>query len=128
MRNPIGITLVLALALVATLAPRAGAEVRGRRPGARPAKQVETFVLSGTCSGTIDREIRVDGATYFVSPDARIFEIGRGEVPAGSAYWDRMVTLTGVKVRGTLVVQRVTVRPAAWGAGTATVADENRPR
>jgi hypothetical protein len=130
MRIPFGSSLVLALAILGALAPPAGADVRLRKaaPRSRAATPVVTF--SGTCSGPIAGEVVVAGTRYRVSPNVRIYEIGRGVVPAGTSYFDRVVTVSGVRVRDTFIVQSVVVRPDAWpssGAGVG-VEPENAPR
>ena len=130
MRIRSGVPVILALVTLAALAPNAGADARLRKaaPRARVPSPIVTF--SGTCSGPIAREIRVAGASYRVSPDVRIYEIGRGVVPAGTAYFDRVVTVSGRKVRDTFIVESVVVRPDAWpssGSGLG-VEPETSPR
>jgi len=130
MRTRIGLTLGLALAVLATFAPVAGAELRMRRPTPpRPVAAVETFALSGTCSGAISTEVVVGGTSYRLSYRALIYELGRGMVPIGTAYYDRVVTVSGHVVRGTYIVDNVLVRPPSYSLGGAvSVMDENRPR
>jgi hypothetical protein len=130
MRTRFGLTLGLALATVAVLAPAAGAEFRlGRREAPRRAS-VETFTFSGACSGAISDEVRVDGRGYRLARDARIYELGVGLVPAGTAYYDRVVTVSGRKVRNVLIVDNVLVRAATYtvGPGTVSILDASAPR
>lgn len=130
MRIPFGTSLVLALAVLGALAPPAGADVRLRKGAPRPRAATPIVTFSGTCSGPIASEVLVAGTRYRVSPNVRIYEIGRGVVPAGTSYFDRVVTVSGVRVRDTFIVQSVVVRPDAWpssGAGVG-VEPENGPR
>lgn len=125
-----GTSVVLALAMLAALAPAAGADARLRKAAPRPRAQAAIVSFSGTCSGPIGDEIRVAGTSYRVSRNVRIYEIGRGVVPRGTAYWDRMVTVSGAKVRETFIVQSVVVRPDTWrsSGGAVGVEPENGPR
>lgn len=130
MRTRLGLSLGLALTVVAALAPAARAELRMRRPSTpRPAAAVETFAVSGTCSGAISTEVSVGGTSYRLSYGALIYELGRGLVPVGTAYYDRVVTVSGRVVRGTYIVDNVLVRPPTYGLGGAvSVMDASRPR
>lgn len=129
MRNRLGITLGLALALGIVLTTAAGAEFRLRKGLSNPLLRGQTFVLAGRVSGPIANEIRIDETTYMVAPDAQIYEIGRGIVPSGTSYYDRIVSVTGIKVRGTLVVTGVTVRPYSYpGSGTVGIQDASSPK
>jgi hypothetical protein len=129
MRTRIGLSLGLALAVIAALAPAAGAELRMRRPTMPRPAAVETFAISGTCSGAIATEVSVGGTVYRLAHGAFIYELGRGLVPLGTAYYDRVVTITGRNVRGTLMVDNVLVRPPSYSVGgTVGVMDESRPR
>ncbi len=127
MRNRFGLSLALALAIVAVVAPRAGADVRLRKATANARARAEIVTFSGSCSGPIAGEIRVAGASYRVSPNVRIYEIGRGVVPSGTAYYDRIVTVSGTRVRDTFLVQSVVVRPAAWPSSSGAVGVESAP-
>lgn len=129
MRNRLGITLGLALALGTVLTTAAGAEFRLRKGLSSPLLRAQTFVLAGRVSGPIANEIRIDETTYMVSPDAQIYEIGRGIVPSGTSYYDRIVSVTGIKWRNTLVVTSVTVRPYSYpGSGTVGIQDADSPK
>jgi hypothetical protein len=117
-----------ALALVVMLATTAGAEEHRHKTVSSPLARAQAFKLAGRCSGPIDGQIVIDGVSYRVSPDVRIFELGRGAVPRGTAYYDRVVTVTGLKWRETLVVYSVLVRPDAYSAsGTVGVKEGSSP-
>lgn len=130
MRQRLVVTLALAISLAAGAAPADAADARQRKapPRARPSAAIQTF--SGVCAGPIAGEMRVSGTVYRVSPDVRIYEIGRGAVPAGTSYYDRVVTVSGTKVRDTFIVQSVVVRPVAWSSspGPVGVEPEASPR
>lgn len=112
MRHRIGTTLGIALALAGAIVTAPDAAPRTRQIVTSPLMRAETFSVSGRASGPVAGEIRVDGIAYRLAPDARIYEVGRGFVPGGTAYVDRVVNVSGVKVRSTLVVHSVLVRPA----------------
>jgi hypothetical protein len=130
MRHRFGPTLAIAIAIVATLAPRAGADARQRKASASARARAEVVTFSGACSGAIAGEMRVAGLSYRVSPNVRIYEIGRGVMPGGTAYYDRVVTVSGIKVRDTFVVQSVVVRPETWPSSTGAtgIEPESGPR
>ncbi len=130
MRQRLVVSLVLALAVAAGSASAAAPGARQRKAAPRPRASAPTFTFAGTCSGPISSEIRVSGTVYRVAPDVRIYEIGRGAVPAGTSYYDRTVTVTGTKVRDTFLVQRVVVRPDSWSAapGETGIEPETGPR
>jgi hypothetical protein len=113
MRHRPGTSLALALAFVAVLAAQAAADTRLRRPAARPRPAPESVVFSGTCTGAFAGEITVDGRSYRLAQDVHLYEVGRGTLPAESSLFDRVVTVTAIKVRNTLIVKSVVVRPAA---------------
>ncbi len=60
----------------------------------------------------------------------RIYESGGGVVPSGTVYHDRVVTVSGTRLRDTFMVQSVVVRPDAWpsSAGGVGVMPESAPR
>ncbi len=125
-----GTSLVLALALAAALAPSARAGERLRRAPERPVTRSAAITISGRLSGTIAREVTVNGTAYHVAPDARIYESGVGFVRPGVSYFDRVATFSVVMVRGVPIVRSVLVRPATWPSDQPAggVMDENSPR
>jgi hypothetical protein len=131
MRNRLVTSLGIALALVTVLASWAGAEDRRRQAPPSPYLHAQVFALAGRSSGAIGSDLQIDGVTYRVSPDAHLYEIGVGEVPRGTAYYDRVVSVTGLRWHNTLVVYSVTIRPAAVPGMSGTVGiqdDNNSPR
>ena len=130
MRHRLGLSLVFALTLVAVLAPRAGADARQRKAAPSPRARAQVVTVSGRCSGPIGSEMRVGGTAYRVAPDVRIYEIGRGVVPGGTPYFDRVVTVSGIQVRSTFIVQSVVVRPDTWpsSAGGVGIEPETGPK
>ena len=130
MRNRLGTFLAVALALAAVLASPSGAEDRRHKAPDSPLLRAQAFTLAGRLTGSIGTQIQIDGTTYRVSPDASVYEVGRGRVPSGTAYYDRVVSVTGLKWRNTLVVYSVTVRPATVPgmSGAVGVDDGNSPR
>lgn len=131
MRHTSGVILVLALTSTAALvtAAVAGENARLRRTLASPRLQSRVTTFSGQLNGPIASEMRVDGVTYRVAPDVRIFELGRGAMPSGTSYFDRVATVSGVRVRETFIVQSVIVRPAAWSTrGTTGIEPADAPR
>lgn len=131
MRHRPGFHLALALAAAAVLVTAAGAgeNARQRKAPSSPRLRAPVVTFSGQLSGPISGEMRVDGVAYRVAPDVRIFELGRGAMPAGTSYYGRVVTVSGIKVRDTFVVQSVIVRPDTWSSGGATgVESDSSPR
>lgn len=132
MRHRPGVSLALALTIAAVLVTAAGAgeTARQRKAPSSPRLRAQVVTFSGSLSGPIADGMRVGGIAYRVAPDVRIFEIGRGVVPAGTSYFDRVVTVSGIKVRDTFVVQSVLVRPDAWAGsgGGAGVESDSSPR
>jgi len=112
MRNRLGTSLGIALTLGVLVTTQAGAESRRRILPSGPVPGSELFSLSGPCSGLFAGELRIDGVSYRLSPDARIYEVGRGFLPAGTSLTDRVVCITGMKLGATLVARSVLVRPA----------------
>jgi hypothetical protein len=129
MRNRIGTSLGLAIALslVGALVATAGEAGRPfRSVKARALLDAETFGVSAQYSGAVIGEIRIDGVSYRIAPDASIYEIGSGLVPLGTVVQDRYVYLTGLKIGRTMMVYAVALRPAseseaAWGEPAAGV-------
>ena len=134
MRNRLGITLGIALALTVIVTMQAGAESRRRVLPSDPVSGPESFTLSGPCSGCFGGELRIDGVSYRLSPDARIYEVGRGFLPAGASLTDRVVCISGMKLGATLVARSVLVRPAPDPAastppgGPVSVQEGSRPQ
>lgn len=130
MRIRPGTAFAVALALVAVLATQASADARQRKAAARSRPAPPTVVFSGTCTGLFAGEITVDGSRYRLANDAHLYEVGRGDLPAGSSLYDRIVTVTAMSVRNTLVVKSVVVRPPAGFGGDAPVgvAPDGAPR
>jgi hypothetical protein len=134
MRTRLGSLLGLALTLVALLATAAGAEMRRSWQPAGSLSRPQPFTISGQSSGPIEGEIQVDGTSYRLARDARIYEVGRGFVPAGTSYYDRVLCISGMKWRNTLVVYNVLVRPAPDPAASMAQAspvglhDDSQPR
>ena len=112
MRNRLGTSLGIALALAVLVTTQAGAESRRHVLPSDPLLGPQSFTLSGPCSGFFAGEIRIDGVSYRLSPDARIYEVGRGFMPAGSSLTDRVVCISALKLGTTLVACSVLVRPA----------------
>lgn len=117
MRNQPGIAAVLTLVLLAASLPATRAHAQGRlftRP-ARPAASAAagpSFILSGEFSGIVAGQLIVDGKPYRLSPEANIYEVGKGAVPIGTAYSNRIVFISGVQTSGAAIVSSVIVRPA----------------
>jgi hypothetical protein len=112
MRNGLGTSLGIALALAALVTTQAGAESRRHVRPSDPLLGPQPFTLSGPCSSCFGGEIRIDGVSYRLSPDARIYEAGRGFLPAGSSLTGRVVSISGLRLGTTLVACSVLVRPA----------------
>jgi hypothetical protein len=134
MRYRFGTLLGLALALVTVLASEADAGSRHRGSAAKLHQRGEPFAISGSCTGLMADEIRVDGTSYRLDPDARIYEVGRGFVQPGSFFGNRIVSLAGVKVRGTVMVSSVLIRPdfnpapnARWNSPVG-IKEESSPK
>ena len=123
MRNRIGTFLGLAITLSLTLVVAAGADEARRPPHGSMTNallRMQPFGVSGQYSGTLAGEIRIDGISYRLSPDATIYEIGRGLVPQGTAVEYRYVYLSGLKVRGSMLVYGVILRPASESVSDGT--------
>lgn len=114
-RIPASLALAVAAAAVFATTATAGDHARLRKPLASPRLRAAAGTFSGSLSGPIADGMVVGGVTFRVAPDVRIYELGRGIVPPGTSYFDRRVTVSGIKVRDTFVVQSVLVRPDRWG-------------
>ena len=113
MRNRIGICIAVALGIWVS-APIASIADGRRPPGrgiSRKAVDSESFSISGAFSGALRGDILVDSVVYRLAPTAVVYEIGRGLVPLGTAFGDRVVILTGQPEGGAIVVYSVIVRP-----------------
>lgn len=124
-------TLALALALVAALAA-APAGARERVSAGNEFLRGQPFIVTGLSSDRVQGDIVLDGVTYRIAPEARIYEVGRGFVPQGTSFALRTISLSGRNVRGTMMVYSVMVRPG-FSTGFATarpveVSEESRPR
>lgn len=134
MKNRLVTSVGLPLALAVLLATPAGAESRRDRDSQEPLRGARSFTISGPCTACFGGEIRIDGASYRLSPGALIYEAGRGFLPSGTSLTGRVVCLSGVKVGDTLVPSSVLVRPApdpAAGAppgGPVSVQEASRPQ
>jgi hypothetical protein len=123
MHYRIGNSLCVALALVGLIASGAHANARGARIAPRMHLRGEPFTVSGSCTGLFAGELRVDGTSYQLDPDAQIYEVGRGFVSLDTNLNYRIVSLTGVKVRNTMIVTSVLIRPdfnPTMGAGRSS--------
>ncbi len=134
MRNRIGTHLGIAVSLLTFLAAGADADSRNRRTAPRLQQRGEPFTVAGSCTGLSADEVRVDGMSYRLDPDARIYEVGRGFVPLGTSLTFRIISLSGVKVRNVMIVHSVLIRPefspftSAGQSSPVSLADESAPR
>lgn len=107
--------VIAAVALVlVTLTAAAHASQKSRpvpRGAARPTLPSETFSVSGFFTGAVASGMVVNGTGLQLAPEAVVYEIGRGVVPQGTFFRDRMVCLSGTQVGNTLLVRSVMVRP-----------------
>jgi hypothetical protein len=125
----IGTSLGFALALVSVLAT--GADAGGRSKPAPSPLRGEPFTVTSSISGPLTGELSIDGTQYRIASDARIYEVGKGFVPQGSTFYLRTISLSGMKIRNTMIVHSVMVRPESNGfAGRALVSihEESAPR
>ncbi|HTQ47688.1 MAG TPA: hypothetical protein VMI75_33255 [Polyangiaceae bacterium] len=113
-----GALMALALVLAAAVPGRAETVRRGPIRMAEPA---DIFTASGELSGTLDPDFPVNGVMYHLSPDALIYEIGRGIIPPGSFIGDRMVFVAGPATGNT--VTTVIVRPSGESVSRTAVPD-----
>jgi len=109
MNHRIGTSLGVALALVSVLAT--GAAAGGRNKPAPSPLRGEPFTVTGSITGPLAGELSIDGTQYRIASDARIYEVGKGFVPQGSTFYLRTISLSGLKIRNTMIVHSVMVRP-----------------
>lgn len=115
MRKRSGLSLGAALIFCLTACPatNSGADpllVHNRLPWSRPVQALNT---SGQYTGMLGGEILLGGNSYQLAPDAIIYEIGNGFLPAGTVVANRYVFLSGTKSGDTNLVDLVIVRPAS---------------
>jgi hypothetical protein len=138
MRNRIGISLGLALVTLLATAVVAAADDTPRRvhsSGTSKMLRAVPFTATGSYSGAVGGEIRLDGVGYRISPNACLYELDRGEVPLGTVVQDRVMFLTGLKTANCMVVYSVILRPESeagldvTGPSTSIrIHDESAPR
>lgn len=125
---------VLALVACALLADAASA--KPRRPDQRretPVARSLAFHAAGDFSGTIGETIVVNGVSYWVAPDAMIYQVGRGPLQRGAFVGYAHLHVSG-EIRGrTQAVTQIMVRPGAARLGdpaaiTEVPDTEKRPR
>jgi hypothetical protein len=115
MRKPFSLSVVLALTLVIAMAAVAGAGPRRHEfssPEADEFLRAQPFSLGGQFSGTLGGEILIGGVGYRLAPDALIYQVGTGLLPAGTVVEDRYLSVMGLKLRNSTLVYSVIVRPA----------------
>jgi hypothetical protein len=104
--------LVALLALGGALSSEAGAAAHRRTQRGDVLLKAQPISVSGAYTGPLRGLIVLDGVPYRLAADATLYEVGRGPIPLGSVIDNRMLCLAGVRVRGTVVVTNVLVRPA----------------
>ncbi|MBI5169270.1 MAG: hypothetical protein HZA61_07260 [Candidatus Eisenbacteria bacterium] len=119
MRNRILSTLLLLTVGVTIVAAPADAQfdkLRGKRRSSRPpgpvAPAYPTFAATGEWGGVLSGEIVLNGRPYRIAPSAAIYEVGRGPMPVGTSYANRMLFVTGFESSTGSIVTSVIVRPA----------------
>jgi len=114
-RTGIRAAVLLASGLVVTSA-WAGDKTGSRRaPGETgPPSAVQAFQFSGAFTGVLDGSIRLESgdASFLITPDTQIYELGNGPVDPGAQVSKQLVYLTGVVIGGVNRVDAVIVRPA----------------
>jgi len=114
---------VVALALLLVASVAAGQSVHKLRNVIQVPDAPDTFSASGEFVGTLDWEFPLGGAMYHLSPDAQIYEIGRGLLPIGSLIGDRFIYISGVGPAGSSPVTTVIVRPSDEAAASNVIPD-----
>jgi hypothetical protein len=117
MRNRIGLILAIALTLLVATTSVFGGEFGGRRhrPHVQSLLQADPFADVGEFTGALEGIIVLNGTPYRLAPNVRIYDVGRGVLPAGTFLGGYIVTCSGVTLRGSQVVDQIIVRAGANG-------------
>jgi hypothetical protein len=89
------------------------------------------FSDAGNFAGVLEGEIQLNGVRYVLPSNVKIYVVGQGAVPAGTAISQRMISITGVQRGYSNIVRQVIVRPsfASFGESSSlSEADPARPR
>ena len=116
MRKHPSLSVGVAAALLMVVAIAATATAAGRTRPFRSSRaegylRSQPFTLAGEFSGTLSGEIVLNGLPYRLSPNAFVYEIGRGVVPVGTEVRDRFVTVSGLTTNRVTVVYSIIIRP-----------------
>jgi len=127
------LTSVAVLAAVVSLSVASPAEAgKGMKANKKNSKQASNdFSLSTAYTGYLSEVLTINNAAYTVSPNACVYVLGEGPVPAGMMVYNRSIFVSGERVNGQSVVQSIIVLPMVADSGTTPTAGEvppNTPR
>lgn len=137
MRNPINTLRGSALIVAVTVLAVATAGAEGRDATSQIARKLAEltrgtgFNVSGRFSGALTGDIQINGMSYHLSPEAQVYELGRGPLALGEVVSDRFVFLTGSRTRGDALIYSVIIRPATDATDPVlrpTISDGTEPR
>ncbi|MGH7680935.1 MAG: hypothetical protein ACRENN_03005 [Candidatus Eiseniibacteriota bacterium] len=85
------------------------------------------FSVSAAYTGYLSEVLKINNTSYEVAPDAMVYVLGEGPVPAGMMVYDRPIFASGERQGNKSVVHSIIVLPMVADAGNSPTAGEVSP-